>query len=261
MLNILIINIPMGCASNSTETKNSEKENKQFGKNQKEIETSPEEKKENKQQVENIIKEEKYIKPFIPGAYLYTVEEQDFIQKMYEESQRKEDNNQLLFYKQVIKRNKKITNHKEIFTLKKRKTTSICNDHFYFKSPSIKARDANVISRKYFTKNEKFSMTSDLIIKQYIWHDFVIFFSDSNEDQLITFEIITEYQTPVHKMLTFIPFDLKNDKDKKIEYDITNCKKIKIYIEYAACFSFLGMNNDILYLKNLKRMGWSMCAY
>ena len=158
----------MGCASNSTETKNSEKENKQFGKNQKEIETSPEEKKENKQQFENIIKEEKYNKPFIPGAYLYTVEEQDFIQKMYEESQGKGDNNQLLFYKQVIKRNKKITNHKEIFTLKKRKTTNNCNDHFYFKSPSIKARDANVISRNYFTKNEKYSMASDLIIKQYI---------------------------------------------------------------------------------------------
>ena len=99
MLNTLIFNIPMGCASNSTETKNSEKENKQFGKNQKEIETSPEEKKENKQQFENIIKEEKYNKPFIPGAYLYTVEEQDFIQKMYEESQGKGDNNQLLFYK------------------------------------------------------------------------------------------------------------------------------------------------------------------
>ena len=81
-------------------------------------------------------------------------------------------------------------------------------------------------------------MTSDLIIKQYIWHDFVIFFSDSNEDQLITFEIITEYQTPVHKMLTFIPFDLKNDKDKKIEYDITNCKNIKIYIEYASLLFF-----------------------
>ena len=62
MLNILIFNIPMGCASNSTEIKNSqpEKENKQlFEKNQKEIETSPEEKKENNQQVENILKEEK----------------------------------------------------------------------------------------------------------------------------------------------------------------------------------------------------------
>ena len=261
MLNIFIFNIPMGCASNSTETKNSEKENKQsFEKNQKEIETSPEEKKENKQQVENILKEEKYNKAFIPAAYLYTVEEQDFIQKMYEESQGKEDKNQLLFYKQVIKRNKKITNHKEIFTLKKRKTTSICNDHFYFKSPSIKARDANVISRNYVTKNEKYSMASDLIIKQYIWHDFLIFFSDSDEDQLLTFEIITEYQTPVHKMLTFIPFDLKNDKDEKIEYDITNCKKIKIYIEYAACFSFLGMNNDILYLKNLKKEWDGPCA-
>lgn len=50
MLNILIFNIPMGCSSNSTEIKHSqpEKENKQlFEINQKEIETSPEEKKEN----------------------------------------------------------------------------------------------------------------------------------------------------------------------------------------------------------------------
>lgn len=252
----------MGCASNSTEIKNtqSEKENKQsFGRNQKEIETSTEQKKENKQQVENIQKEEKYNKPFIPGAYLYTIEEQNFIQKMYEESRGKEDKNQLLFYKQVIKRNKKITNHKEIFTLKK-KATNNSYDHFYFKSPSIKARDANVISRYYFTKNEKISMTSELIMKQYIWHDFLIFYSDSNEDQLLTFEIITEYQTPVHKMLTFIPFDLQNDKDKKIEYDITNCKKIKINIEYAACFSFLGMNNDNLYLKNLKKKWEGPCA-
>ena len=45
VLNILIFNIPMGCASNSTETKNSQKENKRsFEKNQKEIETSPEKK-------------------------------------------------------------------------------------------------------------------------------------------------------------------------------------------------------------------------
>ena len=159
---------------------------------------------------------------------------------MYEESQGKEDKNQLLFYKQVIKRNEKIANHKEIFTLKKRKTTSICNDHFYFKSPSIKARDANVISRNYFTKNEKYSMASDLIIKQYIWHDFLIFFSDSDEDQLLTFEIITEYQTPVHKMLTFIPFDLKNDKDEKIEYDITNYKKLKFILNMQLAFLFLA---------------------
>lgn len=248
----------MGCASNSTEINNSlpekDKKDKQlFEKNQKETETSPEQKKENKQQVEKIQKEEKYSKPFIPAAYLYTDEEQDIIQKMYEESKGKDDKNQLLFYKQVIKRNKSITNHKEIFTLKKRKTTSICNDHFYFKSPSIKARDANVISRCFFTKNEKFSMTSDLIMKQYIWHDFVIFLSDLNEDPLLTFEIITEYKTPVHKMLTFIPFDLQKDKEKKIEYDITYCKKIKINIEYAACFSFLCMNYDNLYLKNLKK--------
>lgn len=71
-----------------------------------------------------------------------------------------------------------------------------------------------MLSQDVILQNEKMSMASELIIKQYIWHDFVIFFSDSNEDQLLTFEIITEYQTPVHKMLTYIPFDLKNAKIK-----------------------------------------------
>ena len=252
----------MGCNSFSTEIKNSqpEKKNKQTFENnqnkQKELETSPEPKAKNKQQAEINQKEapknEKiHEKIFIPRADLYTNEELDFIQKMYEESQGKEDKNLILFYKQTIKLQKKITNITEIFTVKKRKpTNNNYNVHFYFKSPSLRVSDVNVISRYIYAKNEKFSMCSDLIKKKHIWHDFLIFLSDSNEDQLLTFEIITEYTTPINKMLTFIPFDLGNEKDENIDYDITNCKKISIHIEYQVCFSFLGMNNDI-YLKNL----------
>ena len=156
----------------------------------------------------------------------------------------------MLFYKQIDKVNKYKIFHKEIFSLKTNKKDGQCfSQTFEYKSPSLKTKEINLISFYMNENNNNISCSIELRNYNKIYFTLIQIFLEKTGSPIITFEITVEYKTLINEMLTSIEYNL----DNHIDYNVTNCKLLKVFIETTDDFSFNCLNND-LHLKKLKKI-------
>ena len=142
---------------------------------------------------------------------------------------------------------------KDIITLKLRDIKEqIYNEKISFKSPSIKDKDAEIISIYGINNKNKFSINAQInkIIICFIWYD-LFFTFEKSEGSIVTIEIITKYKNPIIKFLTDISYSLSfGFKDK--EYQLDLAKMTKIYIETSNEFCFNNYYNSYTKKNSLK---------